>query len=1784
MPDQFLTTLKRCFPNSNIAELLAVLRQDRCVWQAVQQPQILEKLAEYPESWWKPAGIFSLINGLPYPAIRGGNADLFQIDQLQEASSAFSKRLVDQRPPESLDDAGWLAIALREYWSDGDLVGLENMQYSAWRTTLACWYGVVKDGKQILSTLIEKGDKGIHWALYIVLTNIIRQEDQRRILLDLFQNSTLDQQLVCLKWIGQQGRLELQKKLASDLQAFSITATTSKTKNENNPLSLLSGEEIGELQKRATLLQIADLEESAVVHLSTVENQLRFWMAVINLQRAEALTAFENHDSAQLAAKRAVKLAPEQLSIKEQALLLLDEENWSISDINKDDFSPTLKIKIAASLSKRGQEVRCRGIAKIAAEKWLDEIDPNTTPLLVRNEYSHDALKGLLGLGLIEEARDVYVRMLQLMPNDCRLIEIGSEIFEMSGDLRSAVQNQELLTTFLPGNLNDLRKLANMYEKITDWESALEVWKILCVNESATRADHLCYAQSAIRAGFPEDAVKECQILINQDPDSGLAHALMGEALLMLNDLEAGMQHLGLATLLNPEEPKSWLKLSGAYQKNKDNDRALDTLRAAVAATGGEGTIHLAFGNLLSETGMIAEALSHLEKAYEMFPDDVEVSLSLACALEKLGFDQKALDIVSHIKQYCSTEPRISALEGKIRLSDKDYEQAYSAWSKAIESVDVPIAWYMGYAESLLGLGDDQVENRLGKAQTVIRRVLEADKENAFARYALGNLLAQQKDYESAFSIYSSLLEVPETDDANWRIDLKIAYARTARYLGLSDTAIAVFREIIEEKPDAIQTQMELSDTLRDVGLFDESIKVGEQVLDAQPESPIILRWYGNLACDCGDFKAGKDSLLKAVDIKPDCWAAWLDLSALDIKLGNKEDAAKKLVQFSTTDNHSPSDWWCAAALYESIHDHKHALDCLERLTEIIGKESTRLWLQRALLAEKSGDIESASGMILKSIQVDPQFSAVLTYQADLLVALGRPQAASQVLDQAIKLSGSGTEHPLEKWENVKLASELLPAGWLQKMEDPAGMYLRIAQLHLQAGNMEAALRNAEISLSINPHLKSARIIAVDMSMSMLQLDKARSLMDFSGTVQANHPGNFEAFTSAILHGLRAELALMANNIESAEVDLEIGMSFVADCARLMAINARCLAIRGDFLKANQILDEVSTKVEEERKIAHSRFTDWGELVLSERCNVTYPLWLGEAFISLGRWSDGLRLIERYVKDNPNDYLGQAVYIQRVIEGVDLVDTFRLINVKSRMPDGIDLPEKHKKIESIINVLSRHCDSFQASRWLALTNTVYQPLGHNLRTLENLGLLPEDAGIAATGWRRAGNVEEVRQLLDQYPENNNVLLQMALALMDCDCELGLKFARKATGLQAMNPIAYAVCARLEELVGHDTAALVDLNHAISLWPDQASWYAWAGALNERVNELSASQAAWEQAAAQRPGEIEYILGLANICFRREQFSRSVEIAQMATRLDPQRYDAWMTLGQAYQFNGDYQEALLCAQKASEVIPEKFEPRMLAGKMALKLGKFDQSAHYSQAALMIDPENNDALQLMVDVYLSQGQSETALALLEKSQPTVKDSISLGLTRANLIKKIRGTKEALGVYKQLVAIYPESPEIWVELARAEAADHNVEAAIAAANGAMKFKVQQNDLMNLMGKMCLEAGHLDKAIYYLAEAVKHAPDNIEAYLELGKAYLLQRQVVEAMKVYNQAMHSAPLDYRSYYYAALAQRENKEYYQAETLLRKAANLAPDNILIRRQLAAVIALNMVYQAQEASS
>jgi tetratricopeptide (TPR) repeat protein len=142
--------------------------------------------------------------------------------------------------------------------------------------------------------------------------------------------------------------------------------------------------------------------------------------------------------------------------------------------------------------------------------------------------------------------------------------------------------------------------------------------------------------------------------------------------------------------------------------------------------------------------------------------------------------------------------------------------------------------------------------------------------------------------------------------------------------------------------------------------------------------------------------------------------------------------------------------------------------------------------------------------------------------------------------------------------------------------------------------------------------------------------------------------------------------------------------------------------------------------------------------------------------------------------------------------------------------------------------------------------------------------------------------------------------------------------------------------------------------------------------------------------------------------------------------------------------------------------------------------------------------------------------------------------------------------------------------------EAAVRSAQRAIRSGNGNLN-PLDQYQMQLLLGKLLSQSGQLDQAIYHLDQAIQLMPNSIEPYLELGNAHQSRRQYRQALRMYEKAASIAPNDPRPHYLSGITYKEGKDYKNAESMFRRAATLAPNDVNIRRQLAAVIALNLVH-------
>jgi tetratricopeptide (TPR) repeat protein len=378
--------------------------------------------------------------------------------------------------------------------------------------------------------------------------------------------------------------------------------------------------------------------------------------------------------------------------------------------------------------------------------------------------------------------------------------------------------------------------------------------------------------------------------------------------------------------------------------------------------------------------------------------------------------------------------------------------------------------------------------------------------------------------------------------------------------------------------------------------------------------------------------------------------------------------------------------------------------------------------------------------------------------------------------------------------------------------------------------------------------------------------------------------------------------------------------------------------------------------------------------------------------------------------------------------------------------------------------------------------------------------------------------------------------------------------------------------------------------ALSSWPNEPRWQAYAaqlsiinGQLDDAINHL-------ENAISVEPDHLPHYLALGDAHLKSGQTELGIRTLEKAVQTTPDHFDVYLALATAQLINEDYSQAVKNAEKAITLAPEQLSPLLLRSEIALKMDDPHQANAHVEAALRINADHSGALFLKAKAVDLLGDTEESMNIVEKAIPLSNNPLPFLLHRAHLRSSLEGSQGYLAELQEICSKYPDEPLVLAPLAETLAKTDHPEESIQVAQQALRHSNghlpidEQARLHQLLGILLRESGQLDQAIYQLSEAIQIAPNRLEAYLELGLTHEERRQHGSALDVYKRAIGINPTNPRPYIQAGLLLKSSRDYPAAESMLRRAAELAPEDITIHRQLAALVALNLVHNRQPVSS
>jgi tetratricopeptide (TPR) repeat protein len=245
-------------------------------------------------------------------------------------------------------------------------------------------------------------------------------------------------------------------------------------------------------------------------------------------------------------------------------------------------------------------------------------------------------------------------------------------------------------------------------------------------------------------------------------------------------------------------------------------------------------------------------------------------------------------------------------------------------------------------------------------------------------------------------------------------------------------------------------------------------------------------------------------------------------------------------------------------------------------------------------------------------------------------------------------------------------------------------------------------------------------------------------------------------------------------------------------------------------------------------------------------------------------------------------------------------------------------------------------------------------------------------------------------------------------------------------------------------LGDIKGAMDKFNGAIAKREGYTPAYERLGALYERERRWDKALAAYRKASALAPKSPLYRYKAGAIHKQLDQYEESAKQLEAAVELQSEdgaalsfdRGGAYAQLGEVYEVQERYDEALQAYEQAALVAPEDVEHHARIGRLCRKLGHMDKALVHVRKMVELEPENPAAYYELGKAYEAREEFDEALsAFLEacRRDPEVADyHYSAGV----IYKHLRRYPDAAAKLRKAIKLQPNHADAYKQWAAVSA----------------------------------------------------------------------------------------------------------------------------------------------------
>lgn len=430
------------------------------------------------------------------------------------------------------------------------------------------------------------------------------------------------------------------------------------------------------------------------------------------------------------------------------------------------------------------------------------------------------------------------------------------------------------------------------------------------------------------------------------------------------------------------------------------------------------------------------------------------------------------------------------------------------------------------------------------------------------------------------------------------------------------------------------------------------------------------------------------------------------------------------------------------------------------------------------------------------------------------------------------------------------------------------------------------------------------------------------------------------------------------------------------------------------------------------------------------------------------------------------------------------------------LSDGIE-----KEIESTKEKVSRSPDNYALLLRLAQLHEERGEISLALENLEKcLKFEPDIAEVYlyhGVLLRRNNNHDQARKSFEKALELNRFLSKAFYQLGILERSLNnLPEARnqlqKCIQLSPDDPYAHYQLGMIYRELGETSLALMEIQRATILHPTDSYGHSKLGQLYQQTRQYEHAVSSYSQALSLKPGDPFVLERLAEVLAAKELYEKSAELFQ-------------------------------------EALARQFHPSVATmisfGKVLRKLENFEELEKITNEVLRLEPANHEAGFLKAMAMLKRGRTIEALGLLEKLVENPAVNYEAWLELGKLYQADNHPEKAVSAFIRASTCAPDQAGIWNNIGILLSNQKAYEEALKAFRKAASFDYTDQQISsNLKAVQKKLEASCNRIIEARREALEKSPDDLEACLEMGRAFEVLQRPDDAMMTYQRLLSIKP------------------------------------------------------------